>query len=284
MICKFCGFNNVDDAAFCSRCGSPLKENRPTPPASNSADPVVDNDKKTIRMATSPTESIAGDVMRHDCGYPLLPGTRVCPNCHKPVDGVTTTPPPPPSGDAKKTVVVNSPAQQGKDTVPKETDRFVTPEQNNSIPKVTEISAIPAQGYSNAKKTERFDPSDNQLGKVDKRTVNFRQMKQESRPHQVETAVPECSLKPIARNGEMAAPAKHNYQGEEVILNRQNTDPENSTITSRQQALLSFDNGKWYIEDKSAYKTTYIRVTKKTEIKEGDIIGLGDREFEFTTK
>ncbi len=82
----------------------------------------------------------------------------------------------------------------------------------------------------------------------------------------------------------MAAPAKHNYQGEEVILNRQNTDPENSTITSRQQALLSFDNGKWYIEDKSAYKTTYIRVTKKTEIKEGDIIGLGDREFEFTTK
>ena len=136
-----------------------------------------------------------------------------------------------------------------------------------------------------AKKTQRFEYPGYQQGGVDKRTVNIHQMKQESKACEADpVVVPQCSLKPIARIGEMASPAKNDYTGGNVILNRQNTDPENPTITSRQQALLTFENGKWYIEDKSAYKTTFIRVTKKTEIQDGDIIGLGDREFEFTTK
>lgn len=250
--------------------------------------------------------------MKHDCGYPLLPGTQVCPKCHKPVAGASAPFTTPPIDDAKKTVVITNPAQQAQGAGPKVTERFATPGQGISTPKVTEPVSAPDQGYSNpkkterfqtpgaedtvgmnrpydqqseAKKTQRFEPSGYQAVGVDKRTVNIRQIQQESKaPETDPVVVPQCSLKPIARMGEMASPAKNEYKGGNVILNRQNTDPENPTITSRQQALLTFENGKWYIEDKSAYKTTYIRVTKKTEIQDGDIIGLGDREFEFTTK
>ena len=77
---------------------------------------------------------------------------------------------------------------------------------------------------------------------------------------------------------------KRAFDTAEVVLNRQNTDPENSSITSRQQAIMSFEDGKWYIEDRSSFKTTFIRVTKKTELQEGDIIVLGDRAFKFSKK
>ena len=312
MICKFCGLNNADDAAFCSRCGSPLRENRPAAPAAPSVDLAVDDDKKTMRMEVRPNESPAGGMMKHDCGYPLLPGTQVCPKCHKPVAGASASSTTPPIDDAKKTMVITNPAQQVQGADPKATERFVTPGQGVSAPKVTQPVSAPDQGYSNpkkterfqtpgaedtvgmdrpynqqdaAKKTQRFEYPGYQQGGVDKRTVNIHQMKQESKACEADPMPePQCSLKPIARIGEMATPAKNEYKGGNVILNRQNTDPENPTITSRQQALLTFENGKWYIEDKSAYKTTYIRVTKKTEIQDGDIIGLGDREFEFTTK
>ena len=314
MICKFCGLNNADDAAFCSRCGSPLRENRQAAPVA-SADPVVDDDKKTMRMETRPDESAAGGMMRHDCGYPLLPGMQVCPKCHLPVAGAPTPPSPAPipptPNDAKKTVVISNPAQQPVQQAsgPKVTERFPLSNQGGSSAKVTERFPSPNQGESSAKaterfvypesegtirqpdqgasakKTERFVSPGYQGGGVNKKTVNIHQVKQ-APPRETQPVVnPHCSLRPLPRTGDTTTlPAKHDYNNAKVVLNRQNTDPENYSITSQQQAMLTFEDGKWYIEDKSAYKTTYIRVTQKTELHEGDIVAMGDREFEFSTK
>ncbi|GHT66105.1 hypothetical protein AGMMS50239_27040 [Bacteroidia bacterium] len=71
------------------------------------------------------------------------------------------------------------------------------------------------------------------------------------------------------------------YSGNQIILNRENTERENHTITSKEQAALTYENGKWYIEDKSIMKTTFIYVSKKQEIQSGDIIVLGNRKFIF---
>lgn len=294
MICKFCGLNNADDAAFCSRCGSPLRENRQAAPVA-SREHVVDDDKKTMRMETRHDEPAAGGVTLHDCGYPLLPGTQVCPKCHRPVGGAPNPPSPSPADDAKKTVVISNPAQQMQGASPKVTERFVAPDQGSSSPKKTERFVYPGdsegkvqqpdQGAS-AKKTERFVSPGYQGSGVNKKTVNIRQVQQNQPAQETEPVViPFCSLKPLARDGETTAvPAKRDFESPKVVLNRQNTDPENLSITSQQQAVLTFENGKWYIEDKSAYKTTYIRVTKKTELQNGDIVAMGDREFEFSTK
>lgn len=90
-----------------------------------------------------------------------------------------------------------------------------------------------------------------------------------------------CTLKPIAWVGENKMYQPQSYSGESVILNRSNTDPDNLTITSKEQAELTFENGEWYIEDKSAQQTTYVLAAKKIKLHKGDIVVLGNRMFEF---
>lgn len=70
-------------------------------------------------------------------------------------------------------------------------------------------------------------------------------------------------------------------EGERISLNRENIDPSNNTITSQTQAELSFEDGKWYLVDKSEQKTTFILATGKTMLKDGDIILMGDRRIIF---
>ena len=90
-----------------------------------------------------------------------------------------------------------------------------------------------------------------------------------------------CTLRPIAWQGE---PVNYNpitYTGTNIILNRANTDANNNTITSREQAILSFKDGEWYIDNRSDLKSTYIKVERPIKLQDGDIIILGNREFEF---
>lgn len=71
------------------------------------------------------------------------------------------------------------------------------------------------------------------------------------------------------------------FSGEQTILNRANTIQNNQTITSKEQALVEFKDGKWYLSDKSALRTTFVCSKNPVEIQKGDIIMLGDTRFEF---
>lgn len=90
-----------------------------------------------------------------------------------------------------------------------------------------------------------------------------------------------CTLKPIAWKGEEVTYSPISYSGDMISLNRTNTDPNNNTITSKEQAILIHEHDAWYIEDRSEQHTTLIRVGKKTRLENGDIIVLGNRMFEF---
>ncbi|MBD5239354.1 MAG: hypothetical protein HDS64_06240 [Bacteroidales bacterium] len=90
-----------------------------------------------------------------------------------------------------------------------------------------------------------------------------------------------CTLRPIAWEGEEVSYNPITYSGETIILNRANTDANNNSITSREQAILTFEDGEWFIENRSDLRTTFIRVNGKVKLTRGDIIVLGNREFEF---
>lgn len=92
---------------------------------------------------------------------------------------------------------------------------------------------------------------------------------------------PSCLLKPLKRINERHEPEEQEYEGTEIILNRDNTEPNNHSITSRQQAILSNEGGHWYIEDRSDQKTTFVQATSKIELHDGDLVLLGNRLFEF---
>lgn len=92
---------------------------------------------------------------------------------------------------------------------------------------------------------------------------------------------PTFVLKPIKRMNERNEPEEMEYEGKEIFLNRANTEPNNPSITSRQQAVVTRIDGNWYIEDKSDMKTTFVQASRRIELHDGDIILLGNRLFEF---
>ena len=71
------------------------------------------------------------------------------------------------------------------------------------------------------------------------------------------------------------------YEGKSIILNRENTEVSNRTITSKEQAEIVFEDGYWYLLDRSELRTTFIQANRKIEIIPDDIIVLGDRRFIF---
>lgn len=91
-----------------------------------------------------------------------------------------------------------------------------------------------------------------------------------------------CSLRPIPWSRENASYNAITYSGDRIILNRANTDPNNQSITSHEQAVLTREGNDWYIEDMSEQHSTMIRISRKTRLQSGDIIALGNRLFEFT--
>ena len=90
-----------------------------------------------------------------------------------------------------------------------------------------------------------------------------------------------CSLTPVAWEDEVETPGQNRYSGSMIVLNRDNTDPGNNTITSKEQALLTFEDGAWYLEDRSSQQTTYLHVSRKMKLEDGDIVILGNRRFLF---
>lgn len=92
---------------------------------------------------------------------------------------------------------------------------------------------------------------------------------------------PSFVLEVVKRNNERKDFKPMEYEGESVLLNRANTDTDNPSITSREQAVVSHEDGKWFIEDKSDQKTTFVQAAHKVELHEGDLILMGDRLFVF---
>lgn len=90
-----------------------------------------------------------------------------------------------------------------------------------------------------------------------------------------------CSLRPIPWSRENTEYNAISFSGERIVLNRANTDPNNQSITSQEQAVLTHDGKDWYIEDLSEQHSTMLRVSRKTKLQSGDVIALGNRLFEF---
>ena len=90
-----------------------------------------------------------------------------------------------------------------------------------------------------------------------------------------------CRLKAIPNDKETIQQGTLTFAGDVIVLNRGNTESENLTITSKEQAVLICEAGKWYIQDRSEHKTTFIHTSERVELQSGDVIMLGNRRFEF---
>ena len=148
-------------------------------------------------------------------------------------------------------------------------------DEPNEIPSSAEVSdtknlECPSCGYPIRKGTKICPSCHANIELKKGRTVN---------PYDKEKEAT-CFLKPKARKGEQEIP-KIKLIGNSIKLNRENLEQTNNTITSKIQAIVNFNEGKWYVEDKSEQKTTFKQVNGIVGLQKGDIILMGDRLFEF---
>mgnify|MGYP004679777637 CR=1 FL=1 len=221
-----------------------------------------------------------------NCGWPNKPNETFCVKCNTPLERED-------EGTLKNNFAFDNSAQK---TV-METDAFdVNAGQNNQCPKCgypvrSDAEKCPNCNYLLKSRTDNFQhsyrespannnfarrptkvgatPANNKL----KGTVNPYMMNMEDEPVFI--------LKPVKKVNERHDLEEIEYFGKEVILTRENTEANNFSITSKEQAVLSKIDGKWYIEDKSEQKTTFVQASKRIAISDGDIILLGNRLFEF---
>lgn len=92
---------------------------------------------------------------------------------------------------------------------------------------------------------------------------------------------PKCRLTIIPEEDEQEVPVPNEYEGASIILTRDNTEANNRTITSKEQAELICEDGKWFVLNKSELSSTYLEANRKLEIQQGDVIVMGDRRFKF---
>lgn len=243
MRCKNCGWENPENIEKCEKCHAELG-------ASPNGNPTNPTENESNRMRNTISEKVAFESSRTgnvpktcpQCGYPLGEGTTSCPNCNHIV-----TPFPQQEKEKRCTncgeLLINE--SRFCHSCGKSVDEGGASPNRPQIRRAT-LGTVWGGPISNSGSQTTF-----------------------------------CTLRPIAWNGEEVTYSPITYSGEYIILNRSNTDPNNNTITSREQAALTFQDGEWYLENLSEMKTTFIRVGKKVKLASGDIIVMGNREFEF---
>lgn len=221
-----------------------------------------------------------------NCGWPNKPGAMECEKCHIPLgvdqeDDIRFQPKtqdPPHTANLNKTVL--------------ESDIFG---EINQL-KHEDTLQCPKCGYPMRAGSQKC-PNCNFSVRTESPTINSeKNFNKPKRPIIQHSAVgdtvnpylmmdyeptPSFTLRPIQKANERKSLDTKEMQGKEIILTRDNTEPDNPFITSKEQAIVTYNDGKWFIEDHSEQKTTFVQASHKIELHDGDSILLGNRLFEF---
>lgn len=242
MRCKNCGWPNKPNEKTCVKCHAPLDQGEEESVESSIRSPKFsDSLQKTVSE-----QEIFGAGQKVSIVRDFVPSsddTKPCPKCGYPVRPGTEKCP-----NCKFPINQSISVQTLRDD-----------DVRNNVEE--DVHTHP---------TRMNNPIGN--GKF-KGTINPYMMNMEMTPRFV--------LKPLKRLNERHDFNEQEYEGKEVVLNRDNTEQDNASITSHQQAIISQSDGHWFIEDKSELKTTFVQASQKIEVRDGDIILLGNRLFEF---
>lgn len=264
MRCLYCGLDNPSGVSKCTRCGQPLDAVSTMVNPNGGERSNIQEGKPTVRdvnmamsesrttQAYQPDMEINRKTVKQvvtkcpHCGYPVIGEYSACPNCGSPLS-------------AKEEVE--------SDVTEKDSDR-----KNYIVPQIeTEVCD---ECGAEIKSDDVFCPKCG--AKIRHKTQRIK------REHSANTkSNPKCSLKLVLEEDENIEAQKNIYEGASVVLSRANTEPENRTITSKEQALLIHEDGHWYIENRATCNPTFVMAERRLELLPGDKILLGDRIFVF---
>ena len=250
MRCKNCGWPNKPSETKCVKCGSPLDAEQPVMEAGDSFDRSARADGEGLTKTVMESE-VFGDYNR-EVAKPTVPvepsDENVCPKCNYPLrPGATKCP-------NCHNVIDNTTSSDDSVTYHRYPTRMA--------------SANPSPEEAPAPTRKQPEGTRKLRG-----TINPYMMDYE--------AEPVFMLQPLQRMNERKVPEIAEFEGREVVLNRDNTEPGNGSITSHEQAIITCSDGHWFIENRSEEQTTFVLAAKQIELHDGDIILLGNRLFKF---
>ena len=261
MRCSNCGWMGAENSTQCEKCKAPLNGN-PVAPSSERSQPPRQGDG--ISNAT---------VIGRKAGMPAWDGS--APVAGKPTDrlpsedNIKPLPPPEKPKRPASTDRICSKCDYSNDP----SARFCVSCGNSFTNKSSngehERRSKDANTDNSSSEPVRRPPVKPQKANLNA-TVNPWSNKKNS----------SFSLRVIPREGERIEAEMH-FDGDSVELNRSVLEPSNNSITSKVQAQIEYHDGNWYISNKSAQQTTFIRISGQTLLQKGDVILLGDRMFEF---
>ena len=267
-----CGWDNLSATTVCLKCGQPLSlsagyannqndfvsregygEAIPKPTVLN-ANPDREKCRKTVVFPT---------LNESDNHSAITQPATECPNCNYPIVGEFTSCP------CCGTPLERTDKPANKEHTQKKIEEEVT--------FISEEKIVCQECGKEIDMTCSFCPH---CGVRVHRPTIRRQIKNIAETETEEIPL-RCSLTIIPEENENIPPEKIEYEGKSIILNRENTEVSNRTITSKEQAEIVFEDGHWYLLDRSELRTTFIQANRKIEIIADDIIVLGDRRFKF---
>ena len=232
----------------------------------------------------------------------MVNGKLECPNCHYPLssDSLTSCP----NCMADFTGLDEEDEEEDENPIPSQVMKEATSNGKNAqVTETVNISKASSRSSNEGEYMIECDHCKKQISaefkfcpycatEVIQRTIAFRKKRTkvekedasiEKQPEmqQPETLNLQCHLSLVPDDDEDVEAITNHYEGNNVILNRANTDSNNPTITSKQQAELIYENGNWFIENRSEYGTTFIAVNRRFQLNPGDVVMLGDRRFIF---
>ena len=298
MRCNNCGWDNAPGSSSCVKCGHPLQtenavsNNAPyqgvNVPNNNQEGeaqprPTVINSRLADSPVPRPTRIVNGPLQQEQqlkatvaqvpqscphCGYPVMGDFTSCPNCGASIAPAQTTIQNPAAQSEMPAAPLAAPLAEGVSTV------------------AGAKSALKDLGIDEMVKCDKcgaevsidftFCPKCGE--RIHLPTIRAIRHKPAPAP---EPPKPKCRLTIVPEEDEQEVPEANEYEGTSIILTRENTEAYNRTITSKEQAELICEDGKWYILNKSEFGSTYLEANRKLEIQQGDIIVLGDRRFKF---
>lgn len=207
------------------------------------------------------------------CGWDNPEGKEHCEKCNKPLAKVES------SHQARKTERCETGSFNPRATVRE--NALPVNDNNEALQDICPVCGFVLQNgeCANCGYTSK-------TGDVTQRVVNVpmsdeMDLRKTVRPQRKGEKEQKFTLTPISEETGLQEGDPISFEGNSIDLSRNNTDPRNSTITSRTQATIVYHEGTWSIEDKSEYNTTFVQAAEKIEIKPGALILLGDQLYRF---
>lgn len=209
-----------------------------------------------------------------NCGEEIPKESKKCKYCKQPVEQKKQPSPMESSEKKTKRKTETEVIEILKGTIPEDStqNQQIQVEECPTCHIPLEDDECPLCGYKKENKKEE-PKQEKEMKKIGSETIRW--------DHVTEIEKGCFVLNPLSAKTGKAEGDPIPFNGSEVELTRENTAPDNKTITSKVQALMTFTNGEWTITDKSELKSTFVQASRPIILKNGDLIFLGSQLYEF---